>query len=184
MSAMPLTIPPLETERIIMRPWRTEDLDAVAGWMSDPEVMRYLGGVRGRAEAWRSMATYLGHWHLRGYGLWAVQSRADGRLLGRVGLWNPEGWPGIEVGWTLARFAWGQGFASECGAASLAWAWKTLPDLDRILSVIDPENLASRRVAERLGMALLGPHRLLGELDVLLYGLDRPGSPSGSISRR
>jgi RimJ/RimL family protein N-acetyltransferase len=170
------TIPQLETERTIMRAWRPEDLDAVAAWTSDPEVMRFVGGVQTRHGAWRSLATYLGHWQLRGYGLWAVQRRSDGQLIGRVGLWNPEGWPGIEVGWTFARGAWGQGYATECGAASLAWAWENLPDLERILSVIDPDNWPSRRVAERLGMSVLGPHTLLGELDVLLYATDRPAA--------
>jgi RimJ/RimL family protein N-acetyltransferase len=169
-----VVIPELETDRTLMRPWRAEDLDPVADWMSDAEVMRFLGGVKARPEAWRSVATYLGHWQLRGYGLWAVQRRSDGELIGRVGLWNPEGWPGVEVGWTFARHAWGQGYATECGAASIDWAWMNLPDLNRMLSVIDPENLASRQVAQRLGMANLGPYKLLGELDVLLYGLDRP----------
>ncbi len=168
------TVPRLETERTLMRAWRPADLDAVAAWMADRQVMRFVGGIQSRNGAWRSMATYLGHWQLRGYGLWAVQRRSDGRLIGRVGLWNPEGWPGIEVGWTFARHAWGQGYATECGAASLAWGWDNLPGLDRIISVIDPENRASRRVAERLGMRVLGPHRLLGEIDVLLYGSDRP----------
>ncbi len=172
------TIPELETERTIMRSWRPGDLDAVAAWMSDPEVMRFVGGAKSRPEAWRNMATYLGHWQLRGYGLWAVQRKSDGAVIGRVGLWNPEGWPGIEVGWTFARRAWNQGYATECGAASVVWGWENLPDLDRIISVIDPENWASRRVAERLGMQVLGPYKLMDELDTLLYGVDRPPASS------
>jgi RimJ/RimL family protein N-acetyltransferase len=166
-------IPELETERTIMRSWWPDDLDAVAGWMGDSEVMRFVGGVRGRAEAWRSMATFLGHWQLRGYGLWAVQRKSDGVLIGRVGLWNPEGWPGIELGWTFARHAWGKGFATECAVAGRDWAWANLPELDRLVSIIDPENRPSRRVAERLGMEVLGPYKLLDELDTLLYGMSR-----------
>ncbi len=175
-SSVTDTIPVLETERTIMRGFGPADLDTVATWMNDPEVMRYLGGVQTRNGAWRSLATYLGHWQLRGYGLWAVERKSDGELIGRVGLWNPEGWPGIEVGWTFARRAWGQGYATECGAATQAWGWEHLPDQARILSVIDPANAASRRVAERLGMAVLGPHKLLGQLDVLLYFCDRPSA--------
>jgi RimJ/RimL family protein N-acetyltransferase len=174
MHRVSITVPTLTTPRTIMRAWAPQDLDAVAAWMADPAVMRFLGGVKGRSDAWRSIATYLGHWQLRGYGLWAVQRSSDGQLLGRVGLWNPEGWPGVEVGWTFSRHAWGQGYATECGAAALAWGWAELADLGRIISVIDPENLASRRVAERLGMHVLGPYQLLVQIDTVLYGIDRP----------
>jgi RimJ/RimL family protein N-acetyltransferase len=172
-SPVPVPVPVLETERTIMRGFCDADLDAAAAWMSDPEVMRFIGGVQTRSAAWRSLATYLGHWQLRGYGLWGIERKADGQLIGRAGLWNPEGWPGIEVGWTFARHAWGQGYATECGAASIAWAWENLPALERIISVIDPANQPSRRVAERLGMQVLGPYKLLGEIDVLLYGRAR-----------
>jgi RimJ/RimL family protein N-acetyltransferase len=166
-------IPTLETERVIMRGFRGEDLDAYLAWASDPEVMRFVGGTATRDQAWRTLALYLGHWQLRGYGLWACERKSDGRLIGRVGLWNPEGWPGIEVGWTLDRAAWGQGYATECGAAALAWGWLNLPATDRILSVINPLNTASCHVAERLGMSVLGPW-MLGETETLLYHLDRP----------
>jgi RimJ/RimL family protein N-acetyltransferase len=170
-----VTVPILETERTIMRGWSESDLDACAEWMADPEVMRFLGGHRDRQTAWRTIALYIGHWSLRGYGLWAVQRKSDGALIGRVGIWHPEGWPGAEVGWTLSRAAWGQGYATECGRAATDWAWANLPDLTRLLSVIDPANTASRRVAERLGMKVVGDWKVgEPEIDVLLYGVDRP----------
>jgi len=95
----------LHTELLILRMFRDEDSEAYAAMCADPEVMRYLGEGRTltRGEAWRQMAMILGHWRLRGYGLWAVEERATGALLGRIGFFNPEGWPGFELGWMLRR---------------------------------------------------------------------------------
>jgi RimJ/RimL family protein N-acetyltransferase len=87
---------PLETERLRLRMFRETDLDAHAAMSADPEVMRYLGATGEpltRLDAWRQMAMFLGHWQLRGYGVWAVEERASGTFVGRIGLFNPEGWP-------------------------------------------------------------------------------------------
>jgi RimJ/RimL family protein N-acetyltransferase len=156
----------------VMRAWRESDLDAFAVMVADEEASRFVGGVATREDAWRSMATHAGHWQLRGYGNWAVERREDGTFLGRVGLWNPEGWPGIEVGWMLARPTWGQGYATECGAAAIAWTWSRF-QLPRLLSIIDPRNRRSIAVAERLGMEPLREHVHRGT-PVVLYGIDRP----------
>ncbi len=103
-----------------------------------------------RSDAWRSLAISIGHWTLRGYGTWAVERKADGALVGRVGLINPEGWPGLELGWTLGRPYWGQGYASEAAAAALRYAFLTQP-VTWMISLIDPDNKASQAVAERIG---------------------------------
>ena len=97
------------------------------------------------------MAFQTGHWVLRGYGNWVVERKLHGVVIGRVGLWNPEGWFGVEVGWKLARHAWGQGYVMEAATAAITWAFDEL-DCDRLISVINPDNAASIRVAERLGM--------------------------------
>lgn len=144
-------IPRLETERLVMREWRDSDLDAMAAILADPEVMRYLSGEPlARSDAWRNMASAAGHWALRGYGTWAVERKSDGALIGRVGLINPERWPGLEVGWTLGRPYWGQGFATEAAKASMNYGFVTQP-VDKLLSLINPENRLSQAVARRLG---------------------------------
>jgi RimJ/RimL family protein N-acetyltransferase len=103
-----------------------------------------------RAEAWRQLAMFAGHWALRGFGLWAVEERATGAFVGRIGCFEPEGWPGFELAYALARPAWGQGYAREGAAAALAYARETLSRTD-IISLIRPANAGSIRVAEALG---------------------------------
>jgi len=115
---------------------------------------------------------HVGHWMLRGYGQWALERKEDGVWLGQAGFWNPPGWPGLEVGWRLARHAWGEGHATEAGQAAIEWAWRNL-DAPELISVIQPGNAASIRVAERLGMQQLRETTLKGQ-NVVIFGIDRP----------
>ena len=156
-------IPELQTPRLRMRAWRNEDLDAYAPMCADAEVMRFIGtGVtQTRAEAWRSMASFLGHWQLRGYGMWAVERKDTRTLVGRVGFINPEGWPGLELGWLLGRSHWGNGYAIEAASAALAWGRDAL-GLERVISLIRPGNDRSVKVALALGSRLVGETELLG----------------------
>lgn len=144
-------IPSLQTERLILRAPNDDDLNAWAAIMADPDVTRFIAPApMTRDEAWRSMAASLGHWHLRGYGAWAVEKKSDGAMIGRVGMINPEGWPGLEIGWTLGKAHWGKGYATEAAAAAMRYAFLTQP-VDRLISNIDPDNRASQAVAVRLG---------------------------------
>ena len=95
----------------------------------------------------------LGHWQLRGFGFWAVEERATGTLLGRIGFFKPEGWPDFELGWMLRREAWGRGYATEGARRAMAHAF-TAMDRDHVISLIFPGNDPSIRVAERLGETL------------------------------
>ena len=168
-----MTTPMLETERLRLRSFREADLDAYAAICADPEVMRYLGDGRAlsRADAWRQMALIIGHWTLRGYGLWAVEERATGALVGRLGFFKPEGWPGFELGWMLRRASWGRGYATEGAGRALAHAFTEM-GRDHLISLIRPDNRASIRVAERLGERLERRTDLFGQ-EALVYGIDR-----------
>lgn len=166
--------PTLETSRLLLRGWQGRDLEAHAEMSADPEVMRYIGDGQAldRGQSWREIAMHIGHWVLRGYGQWALERKEDGASIGRAGLWNPPGWPGLEVGWKLAREAWGHGYATEAGQAAIEWTWRTL-DAAELISVIQPDNAASIRVAERLGMRRLREDTVKGQ-PVAIFGIDRP----------
>ena len=162
----------LETERLLLRQWRLDDFEPYAQLCADEDVMRYLGGKKlSRDEAWRHMAFLIGHWQLLGYGHFAVEEKATGRFIGRIGFLNPEGWPGFEIGWTLARESWGKGYASEAARVALEYAFTKL-DQAHVISLIHPENKASMRVAERLGEKREGTAEVFGH-PVIVFGIDR-----------
>lgn len=162
----------LETERLTLRMWRESDFEQYAQICADPDVMRFLGGKSlSRLEAWRHLATLVGHWHLRGYGHWAVEEKESGRLIGRIGFLNPEGWPAFELGWTLGRDFWGRGYATEGARRALLYAFKEM-NKEHVISLIDPQNRSSIRVAERLGERPERRVEFLGK-EVIVYGIDR-----------
>ena len=162
----------LETERLILRMFREDDAEAYADLCADAEVMRYLDGhPLSTLEAWRSMAFHVGHWHLLGYGHFAVEEKSSGKLAGRVGFLNPAGWPGFELGWTLGREFWGKGYATEGARRALKYAFEEL-DREHVISLINPDNKASIKVAERLGEKVEGKTELFGN-ELLIYGIDR-----------
>jgi RimJ/RimL family protein N-acetyltransferase len=152
-------VPHLETARLVLRPPSQADFDAWAAFSADPEVMRHLGGVQPRATAWRSLATMAGSWTLKGFGMFSVLEKPTLRWIGRVGPWQPEGWPGTEVGWGIARDAQRRGYAAEAATAAIDWAFDTLGWTD-VIHCIDPENEASAAVARRLGARVRGQARL------------------------
>jgi RimJ/RimL family protein N-acetyltransferase len=146
------------TERLLLRPWRPTDREPFAELNADPEVMRYIGDGRPmtRAESDALLRTINAHWAQHAFGLWCAALREDAKAcLGFIGLavpsFLPAVLPAVEVGWRLARPAWGRGLASEGARAALVSAFETL-ELESVISVIDPANERSVRVAERLGM--------------------------------
>lgn len=167
-------VPTLETERLRLRPFRRSDVDDYAALYADPEVLRHLGGGSepwDRGRAWRHLAFVMGHWQLGGHGEWAIEHRETRAFLGVVGFSAPEGWPGFELAWILARRYWGNGYATEGALAALRCGfidWRK----ERVISLIHPENRASIRVAERIGETLQGRIQHFGK-EMLCYGIDR-----------
>ena len=165
----------LETPRLRLRPPESQDLDAFVEIHEDPDVLRHLttiGQTAGRAAGWRVIAMLLGHWQLRGYGQWTVIEKASNQIIGRVGPWHPEGWPGIELGWIIRRSHWNLGFATEAAKAARDHAFAVI-DTPQLISMIHPDNAASIRVAEKLG-AKLGRRDAFGGAAVLIYEFERP----------
>jgi RimJ/RimL family protein N-acetyltransferase len=183
-------VPTLETERLRLRPLRSSDLDDYAALRADPEVLRYLVGAGGepwdRGRSSRHLAFMIGHWQVWGTGSWAIEHKETGVFIGIVGFSEQEGWPGLELAWTLARRYWGYGYATEAAREALAYAFTTWKR-ERVISLIHPENRASIRVAERIGERLQGRIDHLGR-EMLCYGLDREtyireSEPLGSLAQ-
>jgi RimJ/RimL family protein N-acetyltransferase len=177
------TVPPLDTERLVMRGFRDDDQERWAAIRADDEVMRSLGRDGGIApdEAWREMAMLAGHWALKGFGHWALEERSSGALIGNAGLFFPPDWPALEVGWTVARPRWGEGFAGEAARAAARWAQAQL-GTGHLISLIAPSNSRSLRVAEKLGMTHEGEAHVRG-FRLLKYGSDLPLADADSGER-
>jgi RimJ/RimL family protein N-acetyltransferase len=172
---LPLPIPPLETERLRLRGWRDEDHAPFADLFADETTGRFLGGPCGPDEAWRRMSNQVGHWVMRGYGAWALEEKASGRWVGYSGLWNPYGWPGPELMWAIAPGDRGRGYATEAAGRARDYAYRRF-GWTTLISCIAPDNLASHRVAQRLGATLERSIELRGRT----AGIYRHPGPSAS----
>ncbi len=166
----------LETERLILREWRESDLDAFAALWADAETAHFIGGVKTRGDAWRSLAMQVGHWGLRGYGLFAIEDKASGAFAGWAGPYSPEGWPEPEIGWTIVKAFQGRGLATEAALASRDYAYRTL-GWTTAISLIDSTNIPSQRVAAKLGATRDGIFTLRGA-DVDVYRHPSPAQLS------
>jgi RimJ/RimL family protein N-acetyltransferase len=149
----------LTTDRLLLRQWRADDLDALAPIYADPEVMRYIrdGSVLSRQQTAEHLARMRAHWREHGFGLFAAELRETGEVTGWVGLavpyFLPEVMPTVEIGWRLGRRFWGRGLATEGARAALRFG---LVDrgLPRLVSIRHLDNEASGRVMVKLGMTL------------------------------
>lgn len=151
--------PSLLTERLLLRVPEAADFERYAQMMADPDSARHIGGVLERGAAWRRFLQMPGAWLVQGYAMFSVIDRADGRWLGQVGPWQPDGWPGTEVGWALHPDAAGRGIGFEAATAAIDWAFAHL-GWNEVIHCIAPDNLRSQRLAQRLGSSLRGPVRL------------------------
>lgn len=167
-----MTIPILETERMILRGPRPEDFEPFAAFLTT-ERSKSIGGPASRADAWRDMAMMIGHWELRGYGMWWLEEKTTGNAAGSVGLWQPEGWPGLELGWIVYDGFEGRGFACEAAMASRRYAHATLADMP-LISLIAPDNARSIALAERMGASRNGTWTSPAGKEALIYSHPEP----------
>lgn len=147
----------ITTERLLLRGWTPEDYAPFAAICADPDVMRHIGNGKTRTadDALRYIALFEKEWCERGFGLFAVESRQTGDLIGFTGLSSPdflpEVLPSVEIGWRFAKASWGQGYASEAAAAALSFGTNDLGITD-IVSISQIGNHASTRIMRKLGM--------------------------------
>lgn len=166
----------IDTERLVVRPWRDSDRAPFAAMGQDADVMRFLGPLRSRVESDAFIDRMVAMQAELGYCLWAVERLGDAAFLGFCGLnAGPAGTPlegELEIGWRLARAYWRQGYAREAALACLDWTWANLA-IEALFSMTVPANTASWGLMERLGM-----HRLADQ------DFDHPNVPDGSPLKR
>ena len=161
-----MTAPVLLTERLLLRPLGPEDTEAWYAFHADPVTMCHLGSVQSRSVAWRGLCAMAGAWSIRGFSMFAVTLRDTGEWIGRVGPWQPEDWPGTEIGWGLASQFAGRGFAREAATAAIDYAVDVLGWTD-IIHTIAPDNAESIALAGQLGSTNRGPTTLPPPLESL-----------------
>lgn len=165
-------IPVLETERLVLRaPAPKDESDYVAFFTSDRA--KYVGGTPSPIKAFQAFALEVGHWAIRGFGMWAVTRRGDDTALGYVGCWRPGGWPENELGWMLWDQAEGKGYAQEAAVAAREYAYGTL-GWTTAVSYIDRPNKRSIALAERLGCTRDRSAPTPEDDDCLVYRHPRP----------
>ncbi|MBT0959290.1 GNAT family N-acetyltransferase [Alphaproteobacteria bacterium KMM 3653] len=162
-------IPTLQTERLTLRAPQQGDYPALAEFYAS-ERSHFVGGPQTHAQTWRTLAAEIGHWHLRGYGRWAVEETATGAFCGMVGPWCPEGWPEPEIAYDLMGGFEGKGYATEAATAALDFVFNTL-NWKTAISFVAPENHASAALARRLGAQQEGTFDLgkLGTVNIFRH---------------
>lgn len=158
--------PVLFTPRLVLRLPEPQDFEAYAAFAADAHTMTHLGGTMHRAVAWRDFSLRAGAWTTRGFSMFSVIERASGTWIGRIGPWQPDGWPGTEVGWGVASAFAGKGYAFEAATAAIDYAVDVL-GWDDVIHTIAPDNVRSAALAARLGSVNRGATRLPPPLDQL-----------------
>jgi ribosomal-protein-alanine N-acetyltransferase len=164
-------MPSIETERLLLRMVRSEDLDDLAALFADGDVMRFIGDGQpaGRDEAERALDSIIKHWKAHGFGRWTVVAKNTHEFVGFGGLRSLFGTP--ELVYHLAKQHWGGGFATEVGRAALRFGFEER-GFESIVAIVKPGNAASLRVMEKLGMRFEKDARYY-DLDVVQYRIDR-----------
>lgn len=168
----------IETERLILRHLALDDLDALAAMYADPQFMRFLGDLRTREETRSGIECWQRQYETRGYGFYATVLKEEDRLIGRCGLLHQtiDGAAAVEVAYGLSPAYWGRGLATEAARAIKNYGFQQF-GFPRLISIIDPENFASQRVAEKNGMQRERQFLFEG-YPCCLYGVENPATES------
>ncbi|WP_218135328.1 GNAT family N-acetyltransferase [Parasphingopyxis sp. CP4] len=165
-------IPQIETQRLILRAPAAEDYPVYRDFYADPDASAFYGGPLDAGMAWRRLAADLGHWELRGYGMWSLVERTSGAMVGGCGLVWPESWPRRELTWWIVPDARRRGFAFEASRAIVdfaygEWSWPLVE------THMDDGNEAARRLAEKLGGEIIAREFFPDNQERNVYGLPR-----------
>lgn len=168
-----MIIPTIETERLILRAPGAEDFGAYRTFYADSQASILYGGPLSPELAWRKLAIDIGHWSLRGHGMWSVVERASGAMIGGCGIVHPEGWPRHELTWWMLPEARRRGYALEASRAAIAWAYDAL-GWQHVETHMKDANGPARALTARLGGVAIGRERFPDGLDRDIFALPRP----------
>jgi ribosomal-protein-alanine N-acetyltransferase len=161
----------IETARLYLRQFTPNDLDELYRIYSEPEIMQYLRGVRTREATESAIHAMLKRWEQNNFGMWALVHKIDRKMIGRCGLAFLDKTPEVELGYALDKVYWNQGLATEASFASLNYGFEILK-LERIVAIARPENIASQRVMQKVGMKY-EKNAHYYETDVVYYSISR-----------
>ncbi len=177
---MPLNIPTVEAEHLVLRGPEPGDFEPIAEFFADEGRSWGFGGPQTRNQAWRWFASSIGHWVLHGFGFWTIVEKANGQPSGITGIWGPEGWPEPELGWVLFAGAEGRGIAFEAATAARAHAYAHF-GLKTLSSNIIPGNTRSIALAERMGATYERSFKNVTHGTELVYRHPAPDDADGGM---
>lgn len=168
-----MTIPTLETERLNLRAPCQDDFAVYREFYADRDASSAYGGPLDAGQAWRKLACDIGHWALRGHGMWSVVEKETGRMAGGCGLVAPEGWPRAELTWWIAPHARRKGYALEASRAAIRFGYDVL-GWEKVETHMNDENAPARQLAKRLGGEAIMRIPFPDGLSRDIYALPRP----------
>ena len=142
------------TGNLLLRRWRARDVEFYASFFGNESTAKYYGGTMDRSQSWRHLASVIGHWELRGFGVWAVERTTDHELIGCAGYWEPDGWPATELAFWFVNDAYETRHALEAVKAVCARS-SDYPEVSKIVSYIAPGNAPARELIEAVGGKLV-----------------------------
>jgi [ribosomal protein S5]-alanine N-acetyltransferase len=172
----------IESERLVLRPLTEDDWDQYLPIHTDPDVMRFVGGRYDEEFVRQRFERMCSQWIERGLGHWATFEKQSEKLVGAVGLMQHDDWTAtpynIEVGWLIGKDYWNRGYATEAAQPFVPYAFDRL-GIERLICIVAPENISSRRVAEKIGFRAAG-ETFWRDHQVIWHELDAPPTPHGS----
>ena len=174
-----MTIPTLQTDRLILRAPAQRDFETYRAFYADGAASDFYGGPFDAVQAWKVLAGHIGHWHLRGYGMWVLERKDTGQTVGGCGFSWPSGWPRSELTWWIMPAHRRQGLATEASQAAIAFAYGTL-GWDQVETHMRDENTAARALVRAMGGETIGRERFPDgfERDVFVLPRGVPNGPS------
>ena len=164
------TIPELRSPRLLLRAPGEEDFPTYMAFYADADASHFYGGPMSSSNAWKQLAMEVGHWTLKGYGMWSIETLSSSEMIGGCGFWWPSGWPRPELTWWLVKSAQGKGFATEASISAINYAYQKL-DWHSVETHLDDDNEAARKLVLRLGGSILTRETFPDGIDRNVYSI-------------